>query len=149
MNENTVKVRFEARPENQRFARSVVSGYLALADPTVEDLTEIKTAVSEAVSNCIIHAYKDCKEVENCFIDMKISMKQPDQCMITITDYGKGIENIDKAREPMFSTEAEKEMSGMGFTVMESFMDKVFVKSKQYEGTEVVLIKNLDICNVR
>ena len=83
------------------------------------------------------------------FIDMKISMKQPDQCMITITDYGKGIENIDKAREPMFSTEAEKEMSGMGFTVMESFMDKVFVKSKPYEGTEVVLIKNLDICNVR
>lgn len=145
MSKNTVRVSFDAIPENQRFARSVVSAYLAAADPTLEELTEVKTAVSEAVSNCIIHGYKDMPAG---LVEMEMCMPEPDKCKVRITDYGRGIEDVEKAREPMFSTESDNEMSGMGFTVMESFVDRVLVKSKPGEGTEVVLIKNLDVCHV-
>ena len=141
-NNNPVKISFEALPENQSFARTVVSGYLSLLDPTVEELTEVKTAVSEAVSNCIIHGYQG---KGHGLIEMELEMIASDKLKIKITDYGKGIEDVEKAMEPMFSTEADNEMSGMGFTVMESFSDKVQVTSEPEKGTVVVLIKNLDI----
>ena len=146
MDRNIIKVSFDALPENQGFARSVVSGDLAMSDPTVEELAEVKTAVSEAVSNSIIHGYKDMDAGR---IDMEMKMVGADRCVIRITDYGRGIEDVEKAREPMFSTESDREMSGMGFTVMESFADKVQVRSEPGKGTEVVLIKNLDLYDVR
>lgn len=142
MESNFVTVEFEALPENQAFARAVVSAYAAASDPTVEELTEIKTAVSEAVSNSIIHGYGRKGSGK---ITMELKTINQDKIWIKITDFGKGISDIEKAREPMFSTEEEKEMSGMGFTVMESFTDKVFVESEPGRGTAVTLIKYLDV----
>lgn len=141
MENNLVTVEFEALPQNQSFARSVVSAYCAAADPTVEELTEIKTAVSEAVSNAIIHGYERRGTGR---IRLELAAIDKDKISVKIIDYGKGIADIKKAMEPMFSTEASQEMSGMGFTVMESFTDKVFVESEPGKGTAVTLIKYLD-----
>ncbi len=141
MESNFVTVEFEALPENQSFARSVVSAYAASSDPTAAELTEIKTAVSEAVSNSIIHGYGKTGTGK---IVMEMKTIDRDKIYIKITDFGKGIADIKKAREPLFSTEEEQEMSGMGFTVMESFTDRVFVESEQGKGTAVTLIKYLD-----
>ncbi len=141
MKKNYVKVEFEGLPQNQSFARTVVSGYCAEKDPTMEELTEIKTAVSEAVSNAIIHGYERKGEGK---ILLELWQMEEDKIVIKITDYGRGIDDVAKAMEPLYSTEAEREMSGMGFTVMESFVDKVFVESKPGEGTVVTLIKYLD-----
>lgn len=142
MESNVVKVELEALPENQSFARSIVSAYAAAADPTIEELTEIKTAVSEAVSNAIIHGYERKGKGK---IILELKTLEQDKIWIKITDFGKGIADIKQAMEPMFSTEEAREMSGMGFTVMESFTDKVFVESKPGEGTAVTLIKYLDV----
>lgn len=141
MEKNRVVIEFEALPENQAFARAVAAAFCAAADPTMEELTEIKTAVSEAVSNAVIHAY-DRKGTGR--ITMEMKWLDPDKVFISVTDYGKGISDIEKAREPMFSTREDQEMSGMGFTVMESFADKVFVESEPEKGTTVTLIKYLD-----
>lgn len=141
MESNFVTVEFEALPENQSFARAVVSAYAAASDPTAAELTEIKTAVSEAVSNSIIHGYGKTG-TGKIVIEMKTIDR--DKIYIRVSDFGKGIADIEKAREPMFSTEEEQEMSGMGFTVMESFTDKVFVESEPGKGTAVTLIKYLD-----
>lgn len=141
MRKNYTRIEFEALPQNQSFARAVVSAYVAAKDPTVEELTEIKTAVSEAVSNAIIHGYG--KKGEGTIL-MELEELAPDKLCIRITDYGIGIPDVKKAMEPMFSTEAKQEMSGMGFTVMESFMDKVLVEAKPGEGTVVTLVKYLD-----
>ena len=141
MESNFVTVEFEALPENQSFARSVVSAYAASSDPTAAELTEIKTAVSEAGSNSIIHGYGKTGTGK---IVMEMKTIDRDKIYIKITDFGKGIADIKKAREPLFSTEEEQEMSGMGFTVMESFTDRVFVESEQGKGTAVTLIKYLD-----
>ena len=141
MEKNYVCMEFEALPENQSFARAVVSAYLASKDPTLEELTEIKTAVSEAVSNAIIHGYQRRGKGK---ILLEMEFLDENKVTIKITDYGKGILDVKKAMEPLFSTEEEQEMSGMGFTVMESFVDKVLVESKPDEGTAVTLIKYLD-----
>jgi len=141
MKKNYIRIEFEALPQNQSFARAVVSAYAADKDPTVEELTEIKTAVSEAVSNAIIHGYGKKGAGK---ILMEMEELAPDKLLIRITDYGIGISDVKRAMEPMYSTEADQEMSGMGFTVMESFMDKVFVDAKPGEGTVVTMIKYLD-----
>ncbi|MBR3756289.1 MAG: anti-sigma F factor [Firmicutes bacterium] len=141
MKKNYTKVEFEALPQNQSFARAVVSAYVAAKDPTVEELTEIKTAVSEAVSNAIIHGYGRKGQGK---ILMELEELEPDKILIRVIDYGVGIADVKKAMEPMFSTETDAEMSGMGFTVMESFMDKVFVETKPGEGTVVTMMKYLD-----
>ena len=141
MESNYITVEFEALPENQSFARAVAGAYAVPSDPTAAELTEIKTAVSEAVSNSIIHGYGKTGTGR---IVMEMKTIDRDKIYIKITDFGKGIADIKKAREPLFSTEEEQEMSGMGFTVMESFADKVFVESEQGKGTAVTLIKYLD-----
>ncbi len=141
MRKNYTRVEFEALPENQSFARAVVSAFAAAKDPTVEELTEIKTAVSEAVSNAILHGYEKKGQGR---ILMELEELEPDKLLIRITDYGIGISDVKQAMEPMFSTDADQEMSGMGFTVMESFMDKVFVEAKPGEGTAVTMMKYLD-----
>ncbi len=132
---------FDSCPENESFARGAAAAFLMPLDPTVEELTEIKTAVSEAVSNCVIHGYADCEGS----ISMKCNVSSDGHVSISISDEGCGIEDIEKAREPLFTTNTDGERSGMGFTVMESFMDHVAVRSESGNGTEVIMTKSLDV----
>lgn len=138
---NRMKLQFLNRSENESFARAAVAAFVASLDPTVEELTEIKTAVSEAVSNAIIHAYS---EDEEGWVTMDCSVEDDGRVTITVADAGIGIEDVALAREPLYTTSPGEERSGMGFTVMESFMDKVDVESEPGQGTKVTMIKNLD-----
>ena len=139
--DNRVSVEFLSLPENEGFARAAAAAFAALLDPTVEELTEIKTGVSEAVSNAIIHGYG---EKPDGVVRMECSAFEDRRVMIVISDRGVGIENVAQAREPLFTTGKPEERSGMGFTVMESFMDQVTVESAPGEGTAVTMIKKLD-----
>ena len=133
---NKMKLKFLAVSENESFARVCVASFCSVLNPTLDELTDIKTAVSEAVTNSVVHAYPDKKG------DIEISAEICDnEVYITVTDYGVGIPDIEKAREPFFTTNPTKERSGMGFTVMEGFMDKVIVESIKGRGTSVTLIK--------
>ncbi len=142
--DNRMKVQFSARAENEGFARSVAAAFVAPMDPTIEELTEIKTGVSEAVSNSIIHGYD---EDPSQIIEMECQIRPNGKVILIIRDWGVGIEDVEKAREPMFTTGSMEERSGMGFTVMESFMDKLEVASRTGEGTTVTMTKQLDISN--
>lgn len=129
---------FNSDSENEGIARVVTSAYIMKFDPNMEEMDDIKTAVSEAVTNCIVHAYHDTEG--------KISMDLTDQdgiLRIEIKDEGIGIPDIKKAMEPMFTTKPEEERTGMGFSFMEAFMDKVEVASRQGEGTTVVMTKKM------
>ena len=132
---------FDSCPENEAFARGVAAAFLMPLDPTVEELTEIKTAVSEAVSNCVIHGYEGGEGS----INMTCEASAGGRVVISVKDEGRGIDDIDQAREPLFTTNTDGERSGMGFTVMESFMDHVTVRSEPGKGTEVIMTKNLDV----
>lgn len=135
-----MKVYLDGTLENQGLARSVAAAYLAEMDPTMDELTEVKTAVSEAVSNVAIHAYPGDTNGE---MTLEFARLSADTIMIKVTDKGVGIENIARAMEPLFSTDEGEMCSGMGFTVMESFMDAVEVKSAVGRGTTVRLTKRL------
>lgn len=133
---NEMKLTIKAKSINESFARSTVAAFCVPLNLSLDELTEIKTSVSEAVTNCVVHAYpkKDG--------DIKIVAKLFDnKIYISISDDGVGIENFEKAREPFFTTKPEEERSGMGFTVMESFMDKVDVKKNGKNGVTVVMEK--------
>lgn len=137
LNEMTLTIK--AISENEGFARSSVSAFCVGANLSLDELTEIKTAVSEAVTNSVVHAYPDS------IGDIKINVKRTEnKIYISITDYGIGIENIERAREPFFTTKSDEERSGMGFTVMESFMDKIDVKQNKNGGITVYLEKNIN-----
>lgn len=140
-----LKVQMEGVLENQAMARAIAAAYAAEMDPTVDELTEIKTAVSEAFSNAAIHGYggNDDETVKKP-VYMEFSTIAPETIMIKITDKGRGIEDIAKAMEPLFTTDTGQNRSGMGFTVMESFTDKLKVDSRPGEGTTVTMIKKLD-----
>ena len=138
---NRMKLEFLNRSENESFARVAVAAFVAPLDPTVEELTEIKTAVSEAVSNAIIHAYK---EDEDGLVTLECFVEEGGKVTIIVSDRGVGIEDVALAREPLYTSMPGEERSGMGFTVMESFMDKLEVESAPGEGTRVIMIKNLD-----
>lgn len=142
MIKNRAKVEFAALSQNEAFARAFAVAFISQIDPTVEELMEIKTAVSEAVSNSIIHGYSG-GSIEKSIV-MECSYSESGAVTVIISDFGIGIENIEEARKPLFTTGNTEERSGMGFTVMESFMDKVMVQSKIGEGTRVTLIKALD-----
>ncbi len=137
--ENTMKVQFPNKSDNERFARTVAAAFVVELDPTLDELSEIKTAVSEAVTNAIIHGYEEnegiiCMEGEIC-----------ENCVtLVITDDGKGIEDITKAREPLYTGKPELERSGMGFTIMESFMDEMEVESTPGKGTKVTMRKKIE-----
>lgn len=139
--QNKMKLEFTNLSENESFARVAVSAFIAPLDPTVEELTEIKTAISEAVSNSVIHAYRSRGEG---IITIDCTVDENRRVIISVIDYGIGIENIELAREPLYTSNPDEERSGMGFTVMESFMDKLFVESEPGKGTKVTMIKNLD-----
>ena len=140
--ENKMMIKFSSVPTNEAFARTAVAAFVAPLDPTIEELTEIKTGVSEAVSNAIIHGYK---EDPKGIVSLECCTYEDGKVMISIEDEGVGIEDIEKAREPMFTTGKTEERSGMGFTVMESFMDKVGIQSEPGKGTKITLMKQLDM----
>jgi stage II sporulation protein AB (anti-sigma F factor) len=139
---NKMKLEFSSRSQNESFARVAVAAFIAPLDPTVEELTEIKTAVSEAVSNSIIHAYS---ENESGIVTVECAIEQDRRVVVTVTDNGIGIEDVELAREPLYTSKPDEERSGMGFTVMESFMDKLEVESTPGIGTRVIMIKKLDL----
>ena len=136
--ENYVTVEFLSRSSNEGFARTAAAAFAAQLDPTLDELGDIKTAVSEAVTNAIVHAYPD--SIGQVVVKVRIC---PDQVLeVTVRDHGRGIPDVEKARQPMFTTGGE-ERSGMGFTIMESFMDKLVVRSTPGRGTTVVMRKRL------
>ncbi len=136
---NEMNVSFFSRSANEGFARASVAAFAAQLDPTVDELSEIKTAVSEAVTNCIVHAYRDTIGT----IYIKAQIYEDGRLVIRVRDKGCGIENIEQAMEPMFTTGGE-ERSGLGFTVMQSFMDRVRVRSCVGKGTTVTLCRKLE-----
>ena len=135
---NEVTLRFPSRSANEGFARSAAAAFLAQLDPTVEQVYDIKNAVSEAVTNAIVHGYRDKLGI----ITMTVRIYAPATAEIIISDKGCGIEDVQKAREPLFTT-GGADRSGMGFTIMESFMDGLTVRSKPGKGTTVTLRKVL------
>ena len=135
---NELRMVFDSKSVNEGFARVAVSAFVASLDPNIEELTDIKTAVSEAVTNCVVHGYAE-KEGK---IYITVSIFEKDLVRIRIRDRGVGIENVEKAMEPLFTT-AGGERAGLGFAVMESFMHKVRVKSAPDKGTTVVLEKRV------
>lgn len=138
MNEgNCMRLCLPARSVNEGVARAAIAAFCAQCDPTVTELADIKCAVSEAVTNCIVHAYRACEGE----IRIGVRLLRGGGVRITVRDSGCGIEDVRRAREPLFTTDAQGERSGMGFTVMESFMDKLYVHSKPGEGTLVVMTK--------
>ncbi len=134
--DNEMKLEFMSKSSNESFARITVAAFASQLDPTIDEIADIKTAVSEAVTNCIIHAYEDtqgiikvhCGIIENSII-------------VEITDNGKGIEDIGIAKEPLYTSKPNLERSGMGFTIMESFMDELNVESVIGIGTKITMKK--------
>ena len=135
---NQMKLEFLSVPENEGFARVAVSAFAVQLDPTLDVLADIKTAVSEAVTNAIVHAYPD----ELGKIVMKLRILEGGVLELTVRDWGRGIDDIRQARQPLFTTGGQ-ERSGMGFTIMESFMDRLTVKSAPGKGTTVSMRKRI------
>ncbi len=137
--DNEMKLEFACKSNNEAFARISVAAFASQLDPTIEELADIKTAVSEAVTNCIIHAYDGLEEGT-----VKVEAKLKDNTIyIEIADTGKGIENIEIAKKPLYTSKPNLERSGMGFTIMESFMDEVIVESIVHLGTKVTMKKSI------
>lgn len=137
--DNEMKIEFLSKSSNEAFARIAVAAFVAQLDPTLEEIADIKTAVSEAVTNCIIHGYEEKEGI------IKIKCKLfVNSIEIIISDEGKGIEDIDKAKEPLYTSKPDLERSGMGFTIMESFMDEMKVESILGIGTKVTMKKMLE-----
>lgn len=133
-----MKMEILSRPENEGFARAAVAAFVARLNPTLEEINDIKTAVSEAVTNSVVHAY----DSEEGIIRINIEIEDKNVA-ITIEDDGEGIENVEQAREPLFTTKPEEERSGMGFTFMEIFMDGLEVESLKGRGTTVHMVKKI------
>lgn len=135
-NTNEMELIFDSRSLNEGFARVSVAAFMTQLNPTLEEVSDVKTAVSEAVTNAVIHGYEN--EVHKIRLSCQIDGKT---IRICVQDEGKGIENVKQAMEPMFTTKPEMERSGMGFAFMEAFMDKLEVESKPGEGTTVIMEK--------
>lgn len=136
MFQNEMKLEIPSKSQNESFARVVVAAFASQLDPTIEELSDVKTAVSEAVTNAIIHGYENKSGIV--VINCKI---EDNKLFVEIIDYGKGIEDVELARQPLYTSKPELERSGMGFTVMETFMDTLEVESVPGEGTRVKMIK--------
>ena len=138
---NRLKIEFPARSENERLARVACSAFVLELDPTVEEMSELKTAISEAVTNSIIHGYKDDVSGE---VKIEAELNENVATYI-ITDSGCGIEDVEKAREPLYSGSGDAERSGMGFSIMEAFMDELVVESSPGRGTRIIMKKRFGI----
>ena len=137
-NENYFKISFPSRSVNEAFARMTIASFCMQFDPTIEQLNDIKTAVSEAVTNCVVHAYPN--NVGTVYITAKL---KNNILTVTVKDKGVGISDIQQAMQPMFTTDVKTERAGLGFAVMQTFMDKIKVYSTVDEGTRVVMTKNI------
>ncbi|MGI6426952.1 MAG: anti-sigma F factor [Natronincolaceae bacterium] len=133
---NYMKIEFDSRSQNEAFARVVVAAFASQLDPTIEEIADVKTAVSEAVTNAIIHGYED--EMGLVTVICRIN---DNKLEIIVEDSGQGIDDIEQAREPLFTSKPELERSGMGFTVMETFMDEIEVYSEPKKGTTIKMVK--------
>ena len=140
---NSMKTEFCARSVNEAFARTCVAAFASQADPSISVIADIKTVVSEAVTNAIVHGYSGIEDKQGSMIYINCKLTESGRLIIKIKDKGRGIENVKAAMQPLFTTDLENERSGMGFTIMESFTDKIKVKSKIGKGTIVVLEKRL------
>ena len=136
---NYIKLEFPSKSSNEGFARMAAAAFAAQLDPTLEELGDIKTAVSEAVTNCIVHAYPESVGR----IRLRMRILEGEKLEISIQDWGRGIEDVDKAREPLYTTGGE-ERSGMGFTIMERFMSDLKVESEAGQGTTVTMTRQLN-----
>ena len=136
--ENEMKLEFISKSSNEAFARVAVAAFAAQLDPTIEELADIKTAVSEAVTNSIIHGYEDKQGLIKVICRIK-----ENKIIIEISDKGKGIEDIEAAKEPLYTTKPNLERSGMGFTIIESFMDSMEIESILGLGTKVTMTKTI------
>lgn len=134
---NQMEITFKAVSVNEGFARACVAAFCVQSNPTLDELTDIKTAISEAVTNCVVHAYP--KQVGN--ITIKVNLNDDKSVCIQVIDYGIGIKDFKKACEPFFTTKPEQERSGMGFTVMESFMDNISLSKNMPHGLIVTMEK--------
>jgi stage II sporulation protein AB (anti-sigma F factor) len=137
---NFMTLQFASRSQNESFARVSVAAFVSQLDPTLEELTDIKTVVSEAVTNSIIHGYD---ERTDGIVTISASI-EGDRVTISVEDSGNGIEDVEMAREPLFTTKPEMERSGMGFTIMENFMDDVAIVSVPGQGTKVTMVKRIE-----
>lgn len=135
--DNEITLTFIAKSENEALARMVMSSFVATIDPTIEELSEFKTVISEAVTNAIVHGYE-----EDGVGKIEIHARRVDrEVVVSIVDYGRGIRDVTQAREPLFTTKPDEERSGMGFTIMESFSDEVEIYSIPNRGTTVTVTK--------
>lgn len=139
---NYMKIEFDSRSQNEAFARVVVAAFASQLDPTIEEIADVKTAVSEAVTNAIIHGYEDSMGMVTIICRIK-----GNELEITVEDKGHGIDNIEQARRPLFTSKPQLERSGMGFTVMETFMDGIEVYSKPKMGTTIKMVKKFKSLN--
>lgn len=137
--DNQMSVEFIAKSENEAFARVAVAAFVSQLDPLVDDISDIKTAVSEAVTNAIIHGYENNSGKVYVFCGL-----YKNTVYIEIRDAGKGIDDIEKARQPLYTSKPEMERSGMGFTVMETFMDEITIESEKGKGTTIKMKKHLE-----
>jgi stage II sporulation protein AB (anti-sigma F factor) len=136
---NSMSLTVPAKSENESLVRSVVAAFASQADPTLDEINDIKTAVSEAVTNCVVHAYKRSQNINDI---IKVECQLTDgELAVVVADNGVGITDIDKAMQPFFTTAADGERSGMGFTVMQSFMDSLYVNNQVGGGTAVTMKK--------
>ena len=140
---NEMTLTIKSLSENESFARSSVAAFCLPLNPTIDEITEIKTAVSEAVTNCVVHAYPD----KTGDIVIKVKLTENEVC-ISVTDYGIGIDNLEKAIEPFFTTKPEDDRSGMGFTVIESFMDSFKLERNKTAGVTVTMKKRIGVKKV-
>ena len=138
---NILEVKFSAKSENESLSRVIVASFAAKLDPTLEELSDIKTAVSEAVTNSIIHGYD---EDDSKFVYLRCQVKDR-TIKVVVEDRGNGIEDVEQAMQPMYTSKPELERSGMGFSFMESFMDSLDVVSIKGEGTKVVMTKTIEL----
>ena len=136
--DNEARVFFSAKSENESFARLFAAGFLSQLDPTISEMTDVKTSVSEAVTNAIIHGY----EKQEGLVELFCACKNH-KIYIEVADQGHGISDISLAIEPLYTSKPEMERSGMGFTIMETFMDKIRIESKPGEGTRIFMEKTL------
>ena len=140
MLDNKISIEFQSLSQNEGFARVAVSAFIAQLDPTIDEMADVKTAVSEAVTNSIIHGYENKKDgiirIEDCISGNNVKIK--------IEDFGKGMTDVEKAMEPLYTSRPDLERSGMGFTVMETFMDTLEVTSEEGKGTTVIMSKKFN-----
>lgn len=135
---NKMKIEFESNSENEALARMVVSSFIMPLDPTVEEMNDVKTAVSEAVTNAIIHGYENSKGIVHMECELRNNI-----IIITVTDQGRGIENVEQAMEPMYTSKPDESRAGMGFVFMDIFMDSLKVQSSRGLGTVVTMTKRI------